>query len=177
MKFWVIGLGLAFLYAAHATHYDFEKCDPNKEFPKTWYTQIFATNSTMLSEYLDEMSMVAANITITKDGNFNVSSTLPTPYGCLKMDVAFTKGEDGRYTCYNEWGKGVVLDGKTDCKSYCVVTAVHTRDGVKSVFLTLYGIEKIPTRESKQVFANLFAKMGLEEKYLVQFPPEVACRE
>ncbi|XP_077773131.1 extracellular fatty acid-binding protein-like [Podarcis muralis] len=177
MKFWVTGLGLAFLYAAHATRYDFKKCDPNKKFPKTWYTQIFATNSTLLSDYLDGMSMVAANLTITKGGNFNVSSTLPTPYGCLKMDMAFTLGGDGKYTCNSEWGKGVVLDGQTDCKSYCVVTAAHTRDGVMSVYLTLYGIGKIPTRESKQIFAKQFAKLGLEEKYLVQFPPEVACAD
>ena len=175
MKVCLIGLGLALLGLFHVVTGGTDEFDDEKNLG-TWHVLGLATDCNFILKHKDDMKIIVATLSRTEDGGVKVSTNMPTPQGCQKMDLVFKKREDGKYVHKCDWGNKVV-DSLELHGDYAIVTVHMEKKGKETKVVTVYGRERHVTPEVEQKFREAAAAEGLTDEQIKMMPNEVACTE
>ncbi|XP_061460270.1 lipocalin-like [Rhineura floridana] len=129
-------------------------------------------------KHKDNMKIMVANVSKTEAGDIKIATSFPTPHGCKKMELVFTKQEDGKFAHKCEWGEKVVETVETDSENYAIVNIIVKKNGKeKAKVLTMYGRARSVAPETVERFNAAVKEQGLTEEQTIILPNEVACIE
>ncbi|XP_042334610.1 uncharacterized protein LOC121936435 [Sceloporus undulatus] len=198
MKVWLLMGMMVFLCTIRAAAYDTDHCNP-EQVVGDWHILAFATDCKVLMKYLDNMEMMVASIDRQEDGHFKITSSVPTPFGCLKMEEVLIQNEDGTIvhksvlTCRkfgmvslffllllflfsSALGEESVAVTHTDCETYNIVTISRAKDQQNgSKYITLYARERQVPEEIEKMFRDYVHDLGFQDENMRFFEKEVNC--
>ncbi|XP_063001025.1 lipocalin-15-like [Elgaria multicarinata webbii] len=140
MKVWMMGMGLALLGIVHVMAEKTGELDHERVLG-VWHILAVATDCQEFWTHKDAMKIVATTVTKTEQGDLKLAFNFPMPQGCKKIEMVFTKGEDGKLVHEGAWGSKTVDELKTDYDNFGIATYLVKKNGKSqgSKMVVLYG--------------------------------------
>ncbi|KAM9596177.1 prostaglandin-H2 D-isomerase [Morphnus guianensis] len=172
-------LGLALLGALHAqdtvpVQTDFQQ----DKLIGRWYSIGLASNSNWFKEKKHLMKMCTTVISVTADGNLEVTSTYPKGDQCEKRDSLYTKTEQpGRFSYSNpRWGsKHDIRVVETNYEEYALVATQISKSTGSSTMVLLYSRTKELSPERLERFTQFSREQGLTDEEILILPRTDKC--
>uniref|UniRef100_A0A8C8AC10 Prostaglandin-H2 D-isomerase n=1 Tax=Otus sunia TaxID=257818 RepID=A0A8C8AC10_9STRI len=167
-------LGLALLGALRAqdgfpVQADFQQ----DKLTGRWYSIGLASNSNWFKEKKHLMKMCTTVISVTADGNLEVTSTYPKGDQCEKRNSLYTKTEQpGRFSYTSpRWGsKHDIRVVETNYDEYALVATQISKSTGSSTMVLLYSRTKELSPERLERFTQFSREQGLMDEEILILP-------
>uniref|UniRef100_A0A8B9RP71 Prostaglandin-H2 D-isomerase n=1 Tax=Accipiter nisus TaxID=211598 RepID=A0A8B9RP71_9AVES len=167
-------LGLVLLGALHAqdsipVQTDFQQ----DKLTGRWYSIGLASNSNWFKEKKHLMKMCTTVISVTADGNLEVTSTYPKGDQCEKRNSLYTKTEQpGRFSYSSpRWGsKHDIRVVETNYEEYALVATQISKSTGSSTMVLLYSRTKELSPERLERFTQFSREQGLTDEEILILP-------
>uniref|UniRef100_A0A8D0G0F1 Prostaglandin-H2 D-isomerase n=1 Tax=Strix occidentalis caurina TaxID=311401 RepID=A0A8D0G0F1_STROC len=143
-----------------------------------WYSIGLASNSNWFKEKKHLMKMCTTVISVTADGNLEVTSTYPKGDQCEKRNSLYTKTEQpGRFSYTSpRWGsKHDIRVVETNYDEYALVATQISKSTGSSTMVLLYSRTKELSPERLERFTQFSREQGLMDEEILILPQTDKC--
>ncbi|XP_031457323.1 lipocalin-like [Phasianus colchicus] len=172
-------LGLALLGALHAQNSVPVQADFQQDkLAGRWYSIGLASNSNWFKDKKHLMKMCTTDITVTADGNMEVTSTYPKGDHCEKRNSLYIRTEQpGRFSYTSpRWGSNHdIRVVETNYDEYALVATQISKSTGSSNMVLLYSRTKELAPQRLERFMQFSQEQGLKDEEILILPQTDKC--